>query len=329
VESILELRALSKHYSTHCVVDDVALAVRKGEFFSLVGPSGCGKTTTLRLIAGFEQPTSGEVLLDGEPVAGLPPHQRDVCTVFQNYALFPHLTVEQNVAFGLERRPRAHKQRIREEVGDALALVQLSGKESRLPNQISGGERQRVALARSLALRPKVLLLDEPLSALDAKLRKEMRQELKKLQRSVGITFLFVTHDQEEALSLSDRVGVMNKGRIEQIGTPQDLYRRPESRFVAEFLGEVNWLNGACVRPEAVRVSRGLPAPAAHDAAHSTIGIVESATFLGNCVHLEARLPDGSHCVAELPQHDCDFTVGEAVNLWWQAADEFRLASGV
>jgi spermidine/putrescine transport system ATP-binding protein len=329
VESILELRALSKHYSTHRVVDNVAVSVGKGEFFSLVGPSGCGKTTTLRLIAGFEEPTSGEVLLDGEPMAGRPPHRRDVCTVFQNYALFPHLTVEQNVAFGLERRPRARRRPIREEVGDALALVQLSGKELRFPSQISGGERQRVALARSLVLRPKVLLLDEPLSALDAKLRQEMRHELKKLQRSVGIAFLFITHDQEEALSLSDRVAVMNQGKLEQIGTPQELYRRPQSRFVAEFLGEVNWLNGACVRPEAVRVSRGLPAPAAHDAAHSTIGIVESITFLGNCVHLEARLPDGSYCLAELPQHSCDFVAGETMNLWWQARDEFRLPGSV
>jgi len=321
VESILELRSLFKHYSTHRAVDDVSLAIRRGEFFSLVGPSGCGKTTTLRLIAGFESPTSGEILLDEQPLAGLAPHQRDVCTVFQNYALFPHLTVEQNVAFGLERRGNIPKQRIREEVGDALALVRLLGKESRFPNQISGGERQRVALARSLVIRPKVLLLDEPLSALDAKLRKEMRQELKKLQRSVGIAFLFITHDQEEALSLSDRVAVMNKGKLEQIGAPQELYRCPQSRFVAEFLGEVNWLNGVCVRPEAVHVSRELPATAAH----STIGIVESTAFLGNCLHLEAKLRDGSYCVAELPQHHCDFAAGEAVTLWWRAVDEFRI----
>jgi len=321
VESILELRSLCKHYSTHRAVEDVSLSIHRGEFFSLVGPSGCGKTTTLRIIAGFENPTSGEILLDGQPLAGLAPHQRDVCTVFQNYALFPHLTVEQNVAFGLERRGNISNQRIREEVGDALALVRLSGKESRLPNQISGGERQRVALARSLVIRPKVLLLDEPLSALDAKLRKDMRQELKKLQRSVGIAFLFITHDQEEALSLSDRVAVMNKGKLEQIGVPQELYRRPQSRFVAEFLGEVNWLNGVCVRPEAVHIARELPAPAAH----STIGIVESMTFFGNCLHLEARLPDGSYCVAELPQHHCDFAAGETVNLWWHAADEFRI----
>jgi spermidine/putrescine transport system ATP-binding protein len=325
VESILELRALSKDYSTHRVVDDIAVSVRKGEFFSVVGPSGCGKSTTLRLIAGLEQPTSGEVLLDGQSMGALPPHRRDVCTVFQNYALFPHLTVAQNVAFGLERRPRADKRQIRAEVADALALVQLTGKETRFPNQISGGERQRVALARSLVLRPKILLLDEPLSALDAKLRKEMRHELKKLQRAVGVAFLFITHDREEALSLSDRVAVMNKGKLEQIGTPQELYRQPQSRFVAEFLGEVNWLNGACVRPEAVRVSRGLPAAIAN----STIGIIETATFLGNCVHLEARLPDGSHCIAELPQQDSDFAVGETVNIWWHATDEFRLSANV
>jgi spermidine/putrescine transport system ATP-binding protein len=322
VESILELRDLLKDYTAHRAVDGLSISIGRSEFFSLVGPSGCGKTTTLRLIAGFEQPTSGDVLLDGSSLAGLPPYRRDVSTVFQNYALFPHLTVEQNVAFGLERRPYPYKKHLHRQVRDALALVQLTGKESRLPSQISGGERQRVALARSLVLQPKVLLLDEPLSALDAKLRKEMRHELKKLQRTVGIAFLFITHDREEALSLSDRVAVMNNGKLEQAGTPQEVYRKPQSRFVAEFLGEVNWLYGAGIRPEALCVSRGLPG----DVAHSTIGIVEAATFLGNCVHLEARLPDGAHCVAELPQHDCNFAIGETVNISWRAADEFRLA---
>ncbi len=284
----------------------------------MVGPSGCGKTTTLRLIAGFEEPTSGQLLLNGISVEGLPAYQRDVSTVFQNYALFPHLTVAQNVAFGLERRPKINKRDIANKTSQALELVHLTGKESRLPNQISGGERQRVALARSLVLEPKVLLLDEPLSALDAKLRKEMRLELKHLQRRTGIAFLFVTHDQEEALSLSDRVAIMHQGLLEQIGTPQDVYRSPKTHFVAEFLGNVNWFDKKGVRPEAVRVSR-----AATDRA--SVALVEGQTFLGNCVHLIARLENGTACVAEMPQQQCDFQRGERVYLSWNAADEFHL----
>ncbi len=302
-------------------MDGVSFSIGRGEFFSLVGPSGCGKTTTLRLIAGFEEPTSGQLLLDGHSVEGLPAYRRDVSTVFQNYALFPHLTVAQNVAFGLARRAQNGKQAIAGKIATALELVHLSGKEARLPNQISGGERQRVALARSLVLEPKVLLLDEPLSALDAKLRKEMRQELKNLQRSTGIAFLFVTHDQEEALSLSDRVAIMHRGLLEQVGTPQAVYRTPQTRFVAEFLGDVNWLEGAGVRPEAVRVSRTAPAAAER----ATAAVVEGQTFLGNCIHLSAKLENGSGCVVEMAQQECDFHPGERIYLWWQAADEFRV----
>ena len=317
MQTVLELRALTKHFPTHRAGNGVSFAIGHGEFFSLVGPSGCGKTTTLRLIAGFEEPTSGQLLLDGHSVEGLPAYQRDVSTVFQNYALFPHLTVAQNVAFGLERRGRPQNE-ITDKVGRALELVHLSGKEARLPNQISGGERQRVALARSLVLEPKVLLLDEPLSALDAKLRKEMRHELKNLQRRTGIAFLFVTHDQEEALSLSDRVAIMNLGSLEQLGTPQEVYRTPKTRFVAEFLGNVNWLRGAGVRPEAVRVSR-----AACEGASAAV--VEAQTFLGNCVHLRTKLEDGSACTAEMAQQECDFQAGERVYLSWNTADEFRV----
>ena len=245
-------------------MNGVSFSIGRGEFFSLVGPSGCGKTTTLRLIAGFEEPTSGQLLLDGQSVEGQPAYQRDVSTVFQNYALFPHLTVARNVAFGLERRAQTNKSAITAKVTQALELVHLTGKETRLPNQISGGERQRVALARSLVLEPKVLLLDEPLSALDAKLRKEMRQELKNLQRRTGIAFLFVTHDQEEALSLSDRLAIMTGGSLEQIGTAQEVYRSPKTRFAAEFLGRCELARRRKgVRPEAIRVSRVATDPTA------------------------------------------------------------------
>ncbi len=324
MDTVLELCALTKHYPTHPAVNGISLAIERAEFFSLVGPSGCGKTTTLRLVAGFEEPTSGDILLNNQSVASLRPYRRDVSTVFQNYALFPHLTVAQNVAFGLERRePRMARAAIREEVEQILALVQLSGKESRLPSQISGGERQRVALARSLVLEPHVLLLDEPLSALDPKLRKQMRSELKNLQRRVGIAFLFVTHDQEEALSLSDRMAVMNEGKLEQVGTPREVYQKPASRFAAEFLGEVNWVDGAGVRPEAVRVSKQFPGEQVRSAA----GVVQSTTFLGNCVHLHTKLSNGANCTAELAQDDVVYAPGETVHVWWHASDELHVAS--
>jgi ABC-type Fe3+/spermidine/putrescine transport system ATPase subunit len=321
MDTVLELIALAKHFPTHRAVDGLSIRIARGEFFSLIGPSGCGKTTTLRLIAGFENPTSGEIMLDGKPVAALKPYQRDVTTVFQNYALFPHLTVAQNIAFGLQRRANQTRASIADKVTRILDLVQLSGKEDRLPNQISGGERQRVALARSLVLEPKVLLLDEPLSALDPKLRRQMRLELKLIQRRVGIAFLFITHDQEEALSMSDQIAVMNQGRLEQTGTPEAVYRTPATKFVAEFLGDVNWLRGAGVRPEAIRLSRQRPL----DVAHSTTGTVETRTFLGNCIHVVAKLEDGSRCIAELPQQHCDFEPGESVHVWWHPYDEFRL----
>src|SRR3954464_14440697 len=230
---ILELRNLVKHYPGQRAVDGVSLSIPKGSFFSLVGPSGCGKTTTLRLIAGFDDPTSGDVLLNGAIVNSKRPYERNVSTVFQSYALFPHLTARQNVEFGLRRRGAID---IGARVQAVFDLVGLTGKEDRRPHQLSGGERQRVALARSVVLEPDVLLLDEPLSALDPQRRKQMRAELKSLQRSTGITFLFITHDQEEAMSMSDRMAVMNRGCIEQIGYPKDLYRLPSSKFVAEFL---------------------------------------------------------------------------------------------
>jgi spermidine/putrescine transport system ATP-binding protein len=242
----VQIRALTKRYDETTAVDGIDAAIGAGEFFSLLGPSGCGKTTTLRMIAGFVRPTEGEILLDGVDVAQVPPHQRNVHTVFQNYALFPHLNVFDNIAFGLRRRKIA-KDEVRRRVQEAIGLVELSGLAGRRPQQLSGGQQQRVALARALVLRPAVLLLDEPLGALDAKIRKQLRMELKALQEEIGITFVFVTHDQEEALSMSDRVAVMSNGRIEQIGTPAEVYESPATVFVADFLGVSNLMDAETV----------------------------------------------------------------------------------
>jgi spermidine/putrescine transport system ATP-binding protein len=248
----ISIRGISKVFGNGAdqvrALDNVSLDIRHNEFFTLLGPSGCGKTTLLRLIAGFEQPTAGEILLDGAEIAHLPPFQRPVNTVFQSYALFPHMTVAQNIAFGLEMQGLS-KANVNERVAEMLALVQLGGLEARRPAQLSGGQQQRVALARALANHPKVLLLDEPLSALDLKLRKEMQIELKRLQLESGITFVFVTHDQEEALTMSDRLAVMSQGRILQIGAPTEIYEHPRHRFVADFIGDINLLKATAARP--------------------------------------------------------------------------------
>jgi spermidine/putrescine transport system ATP-binding protein len=244
----VELDSLTKRFDDVTAVDDISLEIQAGEFFSLLGPSGCGKTSTLRMIAGFEPPTSGKILLDGVDVGSWAPNRRNVNTVFQNYALFPFLTVAENVAFGMRYRSVPKSER-KDRAAEALALVQLSGYENRRPNQLSGGQQQRVALARALVLRPAVLLLDEPLGALDAKIRKQLRIELKALQEEVGITFVFVTHDQEEALSMSDRVAVMNSGRVEQIGSPTDVYESPTTVFAADFLGVSNLMDAVAVGP--------------------------------------------------------------------------------
>jgi spermidine/putrescine transport system ATP-binding protein len=258
-------------------LDNVSVAIRKGEFFTLLGPSGCGKTTLLRLIAGFDSPTSGIILIDGEDVSDLPPNKRPVNTVFQSYALFPHLTVAQNIAFGLEMlgRPKPEVTARTEEMVRLVRLDQMAGRKT---SQLSGGQQQRVALARALAPRPKVLLLDEPLSALDLKLRKEMQGELKRLQSETGITFIFVTHDQEEALTMSDRIAVMSGGRILQIGTPREIYAHPTSRFVADFIGETNFI-GARVRGGKAIFGGGVE------------------------VALAAAAPDGDVTIAIRPEH--------------------------
>jgi len=236
---ILDISALNKRFGRQMVLEGINLSVETGEFLTFLGPSGSGKTTLLRLVGGFERPDEGQIFLEGEEISQLPPHKRRVNTVFQSYALFPHLTVDQNIAFGLQNM-RLDRAAIQRKVEEALEMVQLAGYGSRLPEQLSGGQQQRVALARALVMEPKVLLLDEPFGALDQKLRKQMQTELKALQRRVGLTFIFVTHDQEEALSMSDRIVVLNQGRLEQVGRPEEIYERPSTRFVADFMGMEN-----------------------------------------------------------------------------------------
>jgi len=319
-----------KKFGDQVAVDHIDLEVRDGEFFSLLGPSGCGKTTTLRMIGGFEQPTSGLIELKGQDVTWLPPYKRNVNTVFQNYALFPHLSIYENVAFGL-RRTGVKAPEIKSRVTEMLALVELPGFEQRKPTQISGGQAQRVALARALINRPAVLLLDEPLGALDLKLRKQMQVELKRIQQEVGITFIYVTHDQEEAMTMSDRIAVMNKGHYEQLGDPEILYERPTTRFVASFLGVSNLLpativgtDGAYararvgddaairipsglvdghtsvsigVRPEKIRLSEpSVDAPSGHN---RLTGIVRDASYLGVSTQYQVESRGGTLTVYE------------------------------
>lgn len=297
-------------------LDDISLDIRRGEFFTLLGPSGCGKTTLLRMIAGFEMPTSGEILLDGAEISHLPPNLRPVNTVFQSYALFPHLTVAENIAFGLKMlgRSRAEQKRRTERM---LSLVRLEALAGRRTSQLSGGQQQRVALARALAPEPKVLLLDEPLSALDLQLRKEMQLELKRLQAETGITFVFVTHDQEEALTMSDRIGVMSAGRLQQIGTPRQIYTRPVNRFVAAFIGETNLLRGRATQA-GVQLPGGVLLPISQaGAGEVTVTIrpehirivgpqeagaipaeVRDAIYFGTDTHYHLALSDGTPLVA-------------------------------
>jgi len=326
MDAVLELAEISKNFSKNfsgrlVAVDRVTLSIPRGSFFSLLGPSGCGKTTTLRLVAGFETPSTGEIRLNGRRIDHLPPYRRNVNTVFQSYALFPHLTVRSNVEFGLRNKRDAPMNGAADRVRRVLEQLELAGKESRKPSELSGGERQRVALARALVLSPEVLLLDEPLSALDPQLRKQVRAELKDLQRRVGITFLFVTHDQEEALSMSDFIAVMNEGRVEQTGSPEQVYRRPKTRFVASFLGAMNWVNGCGLRPEALRLSRSA-------SADSRAATVVSSTFLGPVMHVETRLESGETCTAQVFANGSEpFRAGEPVHLCWDASDELRFTA--
>ncbi len=316
---LLEFHSLSKHFPGHCALTNLTLSVGEGEFFSLLGPSGCGKTTTLRLVAGFEQPTSGRILLRGRSINGLRPYERNVSTVFQSYALFPHLTVRENIEFGL-RHHRVNAGEAARRIAEVLEWLQLESKRERRPHELSGGEKQRVALARSLVVQPDVLLLDEPLSALDPNLRKQVRNELRALQRRVGITFLFVTHDQEEALSVSDRIALLRDGRLEQAGTPREIYLKPASRFAAGFLGPVNWINGVGVRPEATRLSA-----APMELADAIPGRVLSSLFLGNCLHVVTEIAGGVQATAEVSRFESAFRPGQPVFLWWDKRDELAL----
>jgi putative spermidine/putrescine transport system ATP-binding protein len=331
------MRGVTKRFPGVVAVDGVDLEVESGEFFSMLGPSGSGKTTMLRMIAGFEQPTSGAIYLGGVDVTRLAPFDRDVNTVFQDYALFPHMSVEQNIEYGLKVRkvPRAER---RTRVDDALATVRLVGYGTRRPSELSGGQRQRVALARALVNRPRVLLLDEPLGALDLKLRGEMQIELKEIQREVGITFIFVTHDQEEALTMSDRIAVFNAGRIEQIGTPTELYERPGSPFVAGFVGTSNLLTGDTayqvlgtygtftVRPERLRLVAAATAAATDDIVAE--GTVRGVQYLGSHTRIHVELDAGAELVVD-EQNRSDSTVdsneliGSRVVLAW-SRDQLR-----
>jgi spermidine/putrescine transport system ATP-binding protein len=326
----VELRDVTKRFGDFTAVDDLSLAIGEGEFFTMLGPSGCGKTTTLRMVAGFEEATEGQVLIDGADVVGLPPYKRPTNTVFQSYALFPHMSVADNVAFGL-RRKKVDKAEIERRVNDELERVGLAREANRRPAQLSGGMQQRVALARALVNLPKVLLLDEPLGALDLKLRKGLQVQLKRIQQEVGITFVYVTHDQEEALTMSDRIAVMNNGRIEQVADPETVYDKPASTFVAGFIGVSNLMPGkvakagksgevdldagvkikapvdgfsvgerchAVVRPEKLEIDgggRGHP---------SVEGLVESSLYLGTSTQLIVKLPDEVRMTVLVPNAD-------------------------
>ena len=343
----LDLEKLSKRYGDFFAVRDVSLQIADGEFLVLLGPSGCGKTTTLRMVAGFIEPSAGAVRLGGGDVTLLPPWKRNAGMVFQSYALFPHLSVAQNVAFGLEMRklPRADIER---RVEEALSLVRLTGFGSRLPRQLSGGQQQRVALARALAIRPDVLLLDEPLSNLDAKLRQEVRVEIRELQRQLGLTTVMVTHDQEEALTMADRLVVMSEGAVRQVGSQRDLYERPADRFVAGFVGRSTFLDGAIEAPGRFRTDGGLSlacaggtpgraalalrperveiAPSASGNSsgldNSLSGTVEFVSYLGALIDIHVRLSPQDRLVVQIANRDGGFApdVGQPVQVGWPAA---------
>jgi putative spermidine/putrescine transport system ATP-binding protein len=323
----VELIEVTRHFGAVKAVDGVSLAVPQGEFFAMLGPSGSGKTTCLRLIAGFDQPSSGCIRITGQDTTDLPPYERNVNTVFQDYALFPHMTIGNNIGYSLMLKKVSQSERLKR-VADMLDLVQLSGLENRSPAQLSGGQRQRVALARALINQPKILLLDEPLGALDLKLRQQMQVELKSIQRQLGITFIFVTHDQEEALTMSDRLAVFNQGKIEQVGSPMEVYDRPSTQFVANFVGVSNWISDSLaqrltgsiqpfvLRPEKIQIvafEETIP-----EGMCSISGQITNVLYLGMYTRYEVGLqPDGSLTVVEQNRQSSHFAQGAAVQLIW------------
>ena len=335
-ETVVELRNVTKRFGDVVAVADNNLAIKSGEFLSILGPSGCGKTTSLRMIAGFEQPTEGDVLINNETMTGTPAYKRPVNMVFQHYALFPHLSVEDNVTYGLrQRRPKPDRLSLAKSAEEALALVRLKGYGSRRVYELSGGQQQRVALARALINRPAVLLLDEPLAALDRKLRGEMQFELQNLQRSVGITFLLVTHDQEEALSMSDRVCVMREGRIVQLGTPRELYDQPVNRYVADFVGKSNMFEGPragtvlSVRPEMIELSgsrKGLPKGLAVVADAKVLNRI----FVGEFTHYRLASDTLGEFAVQVPRkaekESGTFEIGDKVAAGWSKGAALVLA---
>jgi spermidine/putrescine transport system ATP-binding protein len=353
---IVEIKGVNKIYGDNHVVHDLNLTVYEGEFLTMLGPSGCGKTTILRMIGGFEEPTEGMIYLEGERVDTKEPFQRNVNTVFQSYALFPHMNIFQNIAYGLKMK-KVSKSEMKERVEEILHLVQLNGFEKRYPSQLSGGQKQRVAIARALINRPKVLLLDEPLGALDLKLRKEMQIELKNLQKKLGITFIYVTHDQEEALTMSDRIAIMNQGYLDQLDTPETVYERPATRFVADFIGEsnifetvINKISGdtvnvglevgnalglidenfsvnmsemvyACVRPEKIKVSK------TEVKGFTILGKVKEQIYVGNVIKSNIILVNGQ--VVKLSRMDIDEApkIGDIVYIYWDVEDVVLIKS--
>ena len=316
--ALIEIRNLVKTFGEVRAVDGVSLDINAGEFITLLGPSGSGKTTVLRMIAGFERPDSGSISLNGVDITNLPPYERDINTVFQDYALFPHMDVITNIEYGLRVKKLPKDERRRKAI-EALAQVRLTGFEYRKPHQLSGGQRQRVALARALVNRPSVLLLDEPLGALDQKLREQMQLELKELQREVGITFVFVTHDQEEALTMSDRIAAFNNGKIEQLATPREIYDRPSSRFVAEFVGKTNSLDidgsKTNIRPEKISVGQR-----ATKAGREFEGVLRDIIFVGATTRYIVDTPAG--LITALNCNE-DIRVGERVFVSWRKEEEF------
>lgn len=354
MEDIIKITDVCKDFGENKVVKHLNMMVKKGEFLTLLGPSGCGKTTTLRMIAGFEQPTSGNIQIEEKDVKGTKPYQREVNTVFQNYALFPHMTVFDNIAFGLNLK-KVKKEEIRQRVQEMLELVQLQGYENRKPDQLSGGQKQRVAIARALVNRPKVLLLDEPLGALDLKLRKQMQFELKRLQKKLGITFVYVTHDQEEALTMSDRIAVLSAGVLEQLDCPKEIYNHPATKFVADFIGESNLFYGtiASVQPDAMSVTLETgtvlvcrdPSTKPGEIVDISVrpenlkmsetlvpgfdcpAVVKEYIFIGNLCKVMLTLPSGKEVKINQSPKLPELPAGTKVNLYWDKEDAVVMSS--